>query len=356
MSLAFWFVKQNLTYFHHFRANEDDRDIVDSDFSDDENDEPVTDDEDNERTTRRRKKVVTRSYKEPSKPSAAATAKKATTSPKRKPIKPSTSKFKSPEKRAQLRLDSKKTLRKSTTVKSAETQHRLKVRTEAERLKPKVAKVEYVILTQEELLAECKQTEKENIQSLEKFRRMELEKKRVRPSKGSVYTGPIIRYQSLSMPVIDDGNKLVKEVAPMEMDSDDKRSRTTRRSRMAATDAAKAAEKNRCERTFISVVNDLSNAVFEQLFPTTKAASKLKSQRICPISQMPAKYIDPVTQMPYYGPHEFKILREGYYRMLETQGPSEDADVAQWLAWRKRSNEQKLKKAKIDAANWNVTL
>lgn len=355
MSLALCLIKQLLSWFHHFRANEDDRDIVDSDFSDDENDEPVTDDDDNERTSRRRKKVVTRSYKEPTKPSASAAAKKATTSPKKKPIKPSTSKLKSPEKRAHLRLDSKKSLRKSTAVKSAETQHRLKVRTEAERLKPKVAKVEYAILTQEELLAECKQTEKENIQSLEKFRRMELEKKRVRPSKGSVYTGPIIRYQSLSMPVIEDG-KLVKEIAPIEMDSDDKRSRTTRRSRMAATDAAKAAEKNRCERTFISVVNDLSNAVFEQLFPTTKAASKLKSQRMCPISMLDAKYIDPVTQMPYYGPHEFKILREGYYRMLETQGPSEDSEVAQWLAWRKRSNEQKLKKAKLDAANWNVTL
>lgn len=244
-------------------------------------------------------------------------------------------------------------MRKSTAAKSAETQHRLKARTEAERNKPKVAKVEYKILTQEELLAECEETEKENIQSLEKFRRMELEKKRVRPSKGSAYTGPIIRYQSLSMPVIDDG-KPIKEVLTTETSSDaqqsttdDKKARTTRRSRMAATDAAKAAEKNRCERTFVTVVNDLQNSLFESMFPTAKAP-KLKPQRVCVISNRPAKYIDPVTQLPYFSQTEFKIIRESYYRMLEAQNSSDDPALAQWLAWRKRSNEQKLKRAKVD--------
>ena len=51
----------------NFRGNEDDQDIVDSDFSIDENDEPVSDKETEEPRKRRKKVVVTRSYKEPSK-------------------------------------------------------------------------------------------------------------------------------------------------------------------------------------------------------------------------------------------------------------------------------------------------
>lgn len=329
----------------YFRGNEDDRDIVDSDFSIDENDEPVSDN-DADNAPKRRKKVVTRSYKEPVKGDKKPP-------PKKKFLKPASTSKRSPEKRSHLRHhdDSKKSLRKSTAAKSAATQHRLKVRTEAERLKPKVVRVEYPILTQEELLAECEETEKENITSLEKFRKMELEKKRCRPTKSTTYTGPIIRYHSTSMPVIDDV-KLVKEIPPVEEGTtitattlDDKKSRTTRRSRLAATDAAKAAEKNRCERTFVTFVNDLNNTVFDSLFPPKKVNRKRRYQELCHVSKLPAKYVDPVTQLPYYGPLEFKIIREGYYRMLETKNTSDDPEITQWLAWRKRSNEQKLKKA-----------
>lgn len=206
-------------------------------------------------------------------------------------------------------------------------------------------------MTQEELLAECEETEKENISSLEKFRRMELEKKRCRPTKSTTYTGPIIRYHSTSMPVIDDG-KPIKEISATEEGaatpaSDDKKSRTTRRSRLAATDAAKAAEKNRCERTFISFVNDLNNTVFDSIFPPKKVTNKRKYQELfCHVSKRPAKYVDPVTQLPYYGPLEFKIIREGYYIMLETKNTSsDDPEINKWLEWRKRSNEQKLKKS-----------
>lgn len=146
---------------------------------------------------RKRKKIVTRSYKEPSKqqvkkPSAS------TASPKKKQTT-TTIKQKSPDKRGH---EFKKSLRKSTTAKSAATQHRLKIRDEAEKLKPKTVKVDERMPTQEELLEEANQTEKENIKSLEKFRRMELEKKKVRPTKGTSYTGPIIRYHSGNLMLI----------------------------------------------------------------------------------------------------------------------------------------------------------
>lgn len=45
-------------------------------------------------------------------------------------------------------------------------------------------------------------TEEENLASLEKFKQMEIEKKKTRPTK-RIFTGPTIRYHSLSMPLID---------------------------------------------------------------------------------------------------------------------------------------------------------
>lgn len=60
----------------------------------------------------------------------------------------------------------RKSTRRSTALKSAATQHRLKERHEAEKKKVKVAKAEEYIPTQEELLEEAEETEKENLKSL----------------------------------------------------------------------------------------------------------------------------------------------------------------------------------------------
>lgn len=231
----------------------------------------------------------------------------------------------------------KKSLRKSTAAKSAATQHRLKARYEAEKLKPKVVKVDEKIPTQEELLEEAAQTEKENILSLEKFRRMELEKKKVRPTKGTTYTGPIIRYHSVSMPVIQDEQK-TWESAQLSQDEDENKKRTTRRSRIAANDAQKAAEKNRCERTFISFENDINNTAFEKIFPPPH--KKTPRSQICAITKLPAKYFDPVTQLPYHNAMAFKIIRESYYQMLEERGDQSETDVIAWLQWRKKIKMQ----------------
>lgn len=301
---------------------------MDSDFSNDEEDELVSDHEDD--APKRRKKVVTRSYKEPVK----ATAKKPTI-PKKKILK---SPKKSPEKRASNELDAKKSLRQSTAAKSAATRHTLKARHEAERMKPKVVKKQDPMPTQEELLEEAAQTEKENILSLEKFRRMELEKKKVRPTKATAYVGPIIRYHSMSMPVIQDELK-VKEV----LEEAEETKRKTRRSRMAATDARSAAEKNRCERTFITFENDINNEVFEGIFPPKP--KKPRRDLRCVVTSLAAKYFDPVTQLPYHNIMAFKIVRESYYQMLETKGDQTDLNTAAWLSWRKQWKAAKAKPA-----------
>jgi vacuolar protein sorting-associated protein 72 len=213
----------------------------------------------------------------------------------------------------------------------------MKIRHEAEKLKPKVVKIDEPMPSQDELLEEAAQTEKENILSLEKFRKMELEKKKVRPSKATTYTGPIIRYHSVSMPVLQDEQKTWEAVAPVAEETEDTK-RTTRRSRMAASDAARVAEKNRCERTFVSFVSDVNNKAFETVFPAPQ--KKPRRSQVCPITKLPAKYFDPVTQLPYHNIMAFKILREAYYQMLETKGdPLNDKTLGEWLEWRKKSKQ-----------------
>jgi len=284
---------------------------------------------------KRKKKVVTRSYKEPSKVPKKPSPKKKFKSPIKRTLSER-------EQKRSAFIDSKKSLRKSTAAKSVATQQRLKARHEAERLKPKIVKFDDPIPTQEELLEEAAQTEKENLLSLEKFRKMELEKKKVRPTKGTTYVGPIIRYHSVSMPV------LLDETKPKEVPEDlEETKRTTRRSRMAASDAAKAAEKHRCERTFITFENDISNKVFESIFPP--APPKSKRSHLCAVTRMPAKYFDPVTQLPYRNSMAFKILRESYYQMLESKSDAaSDPNVQSWLQWRKKSKEARAKVIKIE--------
>jgi len=159
----------------YVQKNDDEDDIVDSDFSIDENDDPVSDNE--EDTNKRRKVTNKRAYKEPpaKKPNLTQT-KEQKTKVKAKKFSNKLLKSKRP---TYTVLDSGKiSLRKSTALKSAATEHRIKERTEAAKKKPKSFKSDDWIPTQEELLEEALITEEENLASLEKFKQMEIEKKK----------------------------------------------------------------------------------------------------------------------------------------------------------------------------------
>lgn len=181
------------------QKNDDEDDIVDSDFSIDENDEPVSDNEDD--TKKRRRPTNKRAYKEPpaKKPNLSPTKEQKT---KTKVRKISNKRLKSKRSTYTVLDSGKISLRKSTALKSAATEHRIKARTEAAKKKPKCFKSDDWIPTQEELLEEALITEEENLASLEKFKQMEIEKKKTRPTK-RIFTGPTIRYHSLSMPLIE---------------------------------------------------------------------------------------------------------------------------------------------------------
>lgn len=95
----------------------------------------------------------------------------------------------------------------------------------------------------------------------------------------------------------------------------------------------------RCERTFISFENDISEKVFDTIF-TRKRPQRQRGNTVCPITKLPARYFDPITQLPYRNLQAFKILREAYYQQLEERGNTDNPDVQRWLSFRRRIKEQ----------------
>lgn len=159
---------------------DDDDDIVDSDFSIDENDEPVSDPDDEENQRRKRKPLKTKSYREPVAAAAASSAKRSKPSTsKASPTKSSASAVSNEvgDKKRSLKrptytvMDSaaRISVRKSTAAKTTAMKQRVKVRDEEQRNRPKVAKYDDYIPTQDELLEEALITEEENLASLGTF-------------------------------------------------------------------------------------------------------------------------------------------------------------------------------------------
>ncbi|KAF5286399.1 hypothetical protein FQA39_LY16319 [Lamprigera yunnana] len=288
---------------NEYEAEEEGEDQVDSDFSIDENDEPVSDNE--EESQRKKRRLVTKAYKEPI--------------PKQKPRspkpKPSTTKEQNDQQQTSDQGE-RKSIRKSTAAKSAATAQRVKIRTLEQKKKVKKPKEDEWIPTQAELLEEAKITELENIQALERYQKMESEKKSRRTFKRT-QVGPIIRYHSMRMPIIEEldttSEKTIKE--------------------------EKTCPKYQ-ERTFITFLNDPKDIVFKSCMkarPLPKVPSKLR----CTITKKPAKYVDPLTCLPYHDILSFKLIREAYYQQLEAHGDKTDPVLSKWLDWYSKNKNKR---------------
>ncbi|CAK1579569.1 unnamed protein product [Parnassius mnemosyne] len=365
-------------------------DIVDSDFDIDENDEPVSDHDDEEKQKR---KVDTKAYKDPNrKRKRGADKQKKVIVKKPREIKPkddtTSALLGKVDKSFMVNSKERKSIRQSTAVKSAETLQRIKIRSELKRKKPK--RVEERVLTQEELLEEALITEKENLKSLERFEQNELERKKVRPIKKTI-TGPVIRYHSFAVPVPLDSETTSSEEKPNSAKLDDigpcdlvknedglitlsdqsdtntpkaEMKSETENNEAKAEDTYKTKlemevvgpddeiniddvnikeEKkrnkpkyNNCkfyERTLISFENDIKDKAFNACFP--KSQPKKKRELLCAVTKRPARYIDPITKLPYRSVDAFRIIREAYYQQLEARGDRSDPQVAAWLQWRR---------------------
>ena len=299
--------------FAYLSPQEDD--VVDSDFSIDENDEPKSDPEaeDGPKKAKRALGVQTKAYKEPKRNKDGSI--KRPTSQKQPQESVNKSKPRPQLKAVLLTEFGRKYTRASTVNKTAETAKRQKERiAKAKKLLRKKGKITKKVdrdLTQEEKLEEAKLTEKVNIESLKKYEQMELENKRkaVRLSKKTVQ-GPFIRYRSVAMPHIQDKIN-VEEIV------EDEKSESQ-------------------ERTFLTFSDHGS---YRDAFPLQQR--RLTQNRTCPITRLPAKYFDPVTQHPYANLQAFRILRETYYNQLEQKGDKNDPEVAAWLEWRQKNKPNK---------------
>lgn len=319
-------------------VKDDDEDSVDSDFSIDEDDEVVSDAEEKDPERPKVRSVYKDLKKKPAPNKGKAMKPVKRTAPTAGTSAAATTPNRSHgTKRAHRTsytvLDSGRiSLRQSTALKSAATQHRVKERKEAMRKRPKSYRIVDVMPTQKELLAEAETTAKENLASLERFRKMEIEKKKVRPTKRQG-TGPVIRYHSLSMPAVVDTTRSAKSKSTaantngdaMDMDIDD--------APPAPVTTAAEFSCNRIERSFITFENDLDNKCFDDAF--NKTAAKRKTDMICPLTRQPAKYVDPMTKLPYRNLQALKIIREAYYQLVETSLPATNP----WVEWRQRQKE-----------------
>ncbi|XP_075976312.1 vacuolar protein sorting-associated protein YL-1 [Anticarsia gemmatalis] len=367
-------------------------DVVDSDFDIDENDEPVSDQEADDK---RKRKVGTKAYKDPNRKLKKGDKPVTTTLDRVRKIAEKEKKPKEikPEKEQKIEKDVKpekserfldtsierKSIRQSTAVKSAETQQRIKIRSELKRKKPK--KVEDKMPTQEELLEEALITEKENLKSLERFEQIELERKKIRPTKKTI-TGPVIRYHSFAVPLIEEippaeekvtltplGDLNLSDIIKSEEDLltqtdielPELKSETPEQPAdkpepvikmdidvigpdeevniedVTAKEEKSSKKKDQNvkyhERTLLSFENDLKDKAFNSCFPKTKP--KKRRQLLCAVTKRPARYIDPITKLPYRSVDAFRIIREAYYQQLEARGDRSDPQVAAWLQWRR---------------------
>ncbi|CAF4906570.1 unnamed protein product [Pieris macdunnoughi] len=337
-------------------------DVVDSDFDIDENDE-VTSDQETE--AKEKKKSSGKVYKDPNKVKKAIEKKKLL--PK-KPKEPRELKSKDANELDQSLNTSleRKSIRQSTAVKSLETQQRIKIRSELKKKKPR--KTEERVLTQEELLEEALITEAENLKSLERYEQSELERKKVRPVKKSI-SGPVIKYHSFAVPLPKEdgkdketptelnGSDIIKneEELPQDVDMEPKieseESETKEQPKetievvgpdeeITLNDEKKTENKPKpknnvtyYERTLLSFENDIKNVAFNKCFPQSKP--RRKREMLCAVTKRPARYIDPITKLPYRSVDAFRIIREAYYQQLEARGDRSHPLMADWLQWRR---------------------
>ena len=175
-------------------------------------------------------------------------------------------------------------------------------------------------MTQKEMLEEAKWTELENLASLEAFTRLEEEKKRVKEKK-QVAQGPVIRFHSVTMPLIAEAQ---------ESGSSDSANTS------APTGNSESPQPNMYCRNFLIFTDT-------RKFPSTYFPNKKppKPTRLtCPITGLPAKYIDPVTETPYSTPQAFKIIRNRYISAEEEKCERRLLQLSSWLAEKKRKKQE----------------
>ncbi|XP_047358004.1 vacuolar protein sorting-associated protein 72 homolog [Vespa velutina] len=338
---------------HDYMEEDEGEDEVDSDFSIDENDEPVSDTE--QEGPKKKRRLITKAYKEPK----IVTTQSATRLKEKKIRR---------QKHDKILLDSteRKSIRRSTAAKSAATQKRLLERNEDQKKKTKVIRHETWKPTQEELLEEALQTEQINMKSLEKYQKLENEKKNTRAVR-KAHIGPMIRYHSMSMPIMVITEPMEKEDDKINVEEgDDDKNVIASSDRVSDVSGLGDSTVTDCDIEFnsknkldnirknnINLQCEVTGTFYERTFITFEneqllletfkktAPQKPATKALCAITRLPAKYLDPMTQLPYKNVQTLRLLREAYYRQLEARSDVNDSSLSpellRWLEWRQKN-------------------
>lgn len=215
--------------------------------------------------------------------------------------------------------------RRSTQAVSEE--HRKRLKEEAKRRRYSMPKKHrpQKKMTQQEMLEEAKWTEMENLASLEAFTRLEEEKRQVKEKK-KVIKGPVIRFHSVSMPMISEP----------ESSQDPSSCSTIGTESATPVETTNVQPQTRYCRNFL-VFTD--TAAYPSAYFPSKKPPKPK-RLICPVTGQPAKYIDPITETPYATPQAFKIIRTRYVRTAEEKCEKRLLQLSGWLEEKKRKKQE----------------
>lgn len=264
---------------NEYETEEDDVDVVDSDFSIEETEDVESEEEDEK--PKKRKKVVVKTFKALKKQDDGA--KKGQDKLKARPVKPATE---APSISKEVR---KRSFRSSTIIKGEESTSRVRATVKRHPKQPELRR-----LTQQELLAEAKITAEKNLASLAAFLKLEAEKKKTKLHKVQ-HSGPIIRFHSVSMPLVDDAQcKVENSLTELDKDTDDSR---------------------KCSRNFL-VFTDVKN------FPKgyfSERKSRPPEKPLCAVTGLPAKYKEPLTGLPFANIAAFKTIRSQHKSSISSQ-------------------------------------
>lgn len=235
-------------------------------------------------------------------------------------------------------------------------------------------------LTHEEMLEEAKWTELDNLASLEAYTRTMAEKKKVKTKKVGFH-GPIVRYLSVAMPLVEDADmaeegtegereKQWKEVEkkdgedamipmnsqdsgigaisasesiPVAMETNTDDTTNSEDTTNLTSDATPISPKPhppppaKQSRNFM-IFTDTNNFP-SAYFPRAKRTRPRR--KLCPVTGLPAKYVDPLTCTPYATPYAFKVIRMRYVSEAEEKCEKRLIQLSNWL------EEKKKKKMEI---------
>ncbi|XP_059366335.1 vacuolar protein sorting 72 homolog a [Carassius carassius] len=203
----------------------------------------------------------------------------------------------------------RKSVRKSTSEHTRQTNERLQER-QLEAPRKRRGALSERVLTQEELLAEAKLTAESNLRSLENYERLEADKKK-HVHKKRRFEGPSIRYHSVLMPLIPDAHMKEENVDVEGLDQDTPQATPT-------SSSSSQGAGSLCSRTYITFSDD--EAFSSAFAPSARSSPAQPVQEVCPVTHKPALYRDPVTDIPYANARAFRIIREAYQKYIAAHG------------------------------------